>query len=69
VLRDWVTRKLNIRLKQTLMQVHLLAATYSWRLEDIFALNWANRLTLIDTIRSDATRRGGRRFTVSTQQT
>jgi hypothetical protein len=51
------------------MQVHLLAATYSWRLEDIFALNWANRLTLIDTIRSDATRRGGRRFTVSTQQT
>ncbi|WP_019954993.1 hypothetical protein [Yoonia vestfoldensis] len=56
VLRDWVVMKLRSRLKQVLMQVHLLATAYHWRTADIFALSRANRMALIDTMRSHAAR-------------
>lgn len=56
VLRDWVVMKLTSRLKQLVTQVHLLAATYHWQLDDILGLSQANRLALINTIRSHSAR-------------
>lgn len=58
VLRDWVVMKLRSRLKQVMMQVHLLASAYHWRPREIFALSRANRLALIDTMRSQTARQG-----------
>lgn len=50
VLRDWVAAKLKSRLRGLIAQIHLLAAHYHWRVDDIFALSRASRLALIDTI-------------------
>ncbi len=58
VLRDWVAMKLRTRLKQVMTQVHLLASAYHWRPADIFGLSRANRMALIDTMRSHAARQG-----------
>lgn len=56
ILRDWVAMKLRSRLKQVVMQVHLLANAYHWRPHEIFALSQANRMALADTIRGHTAR-------------
>lgn len=56
VLRKWVGQKLSARFQNLAAQVHLLAAQYHWRVDEILALPRPSRLALVDTIRTQQPR-------------
>ncbi len=56
VLRDWVVQKLSARFRNLAAQVHLFAAQYHWRVDEIFDLPRPSRLALIDTIGAQQSR-------------